>query len=153
MYSLPDQPLSLRDRLLSLRAGLMIPVVEIMLRRQGFQRSQRMLGILARRLPFKRQAPEGIDSAQWIASLVDLGNRRYSIYPADCLTRSLVLYYQLARHRTDAEICLGVRTIMGRFEAHAWVEVDGIPLNELETVGNLYTKFDWTSTKPTGRSR
>lgn len=86
-----------------------------------------------------------IQDAQHIAMLVDLGNRHYSLYPADCLTRSLAVQYFLTRHGVESKLCLGVRTITGQFEAHAWVEVDKTPLNEVESVQDIYTAFDWTT--------
>ena len=89
------------------------------------------------------------DDAHHVARLIELGNRRYSIYPADCLTRSLVLQYVLIRQGIESELCLGVRTITGQFEAHAWVEVDNMPLNETESVQDIYSAFDWTAEKMT----
>lgn len=49
----------------------------------------------------------------------------------------------LARRRgIDADLRLGVRTITGRFESHAWVECEGVVLNDAENVGQIYTPLD-----------
>jgi hypothetical protein len=45
-----------------------------------------------------------------------------------CLERSLVLYYKLKRNRVPAALRLGVRALP--FAAHAWVELEGSPVNE-----------------------
>lgn len=88
-----------------------------------------------------------VTEAQALARTVEYGNAHYSIYPADCLTRSLVLQYLLTRRGGEAQLCLGVRKLTGQFEAHAWVEVEGVPLNELETVREIYTALDLTAAK------
>lgn len=46
-----------------------------------------------------------------------------------CLERSLVLYYELRRTGCSGVLRLGVRVFP--FAAHAWVEVNGAPANEL----------------------
>jgi len=45
-----------------------------------------------------------------------------------CLERSLVLYYRLKRNGVPAALRLGVRAYP--FAAHAWVELEGNPINE-----------------------
>ena len=44
-----------------------------------------------------------------------------------CLTRSLVLMRLLARRGLESQLVIGVQADDG-FAAHAWVEVDGVPL-------------------------
>lgn len=53
-----------------------------------------------------------------------------AFYPrrALCLEQSLALYVLLRRRGIDAALRLGVQTIP--FSAHAWVEVNGVPVNE-----------------------
>lgn len=133
-----------RDRALAVRVGLFIPVIEFWMRRSSFQRCQKGLLRLARWLPPYTRKVTSLAQAEQIARLVALGNQRYSLYPADCLTVSLALQYVITRLGGQAELCLGVRTITGQFEAHAWVEVDGVPLNQLETVTEIYSRMDWT---------
>lgn len=49
-----------------------------------------------------------------------------------CLERSLVLYHQLRRSGVPVSLRLGVRAFP--FAAHAWVELEGSPLNETAEV-------------------
>ena len=88
-------------------------------------------------------AVDQLSQAQRTAELVTYANRRYSVYVADCLTRSLVTQYLLRCMQIPAELKLGTRTTTGQFEAHAWVEYDGHALNELEDVQTIYSVFDW----------
>jgi hypothetical protein len=78
---------------------------------------------------------------------VDRAAHTTSIYPAQCLTRALVLDYFLKRYGQSSEIKLGVRTITGTLEAHAWVECFGKELNEPETASEIYVPMDWVKAK------
>lgn len=77
-----------------------------------------------------------------MARAVDLANDRLSPVVAGCVPRALTLWWLCRRLRLRATFRLGVRTLTGRFEAHAWVEVSGEPVGELERVEAIYTTFD-----------
>ena len=139
-----DRGGSRRDRLVQWQAGVLIPIVEVWMRSHSFRGCQAGLARLAETLP-RPSSPPDIDRAQSLARMVDAGNRKYSIYPADCLTRSLVLQYVLLRRSIPGRLVLGVRTLTGRFEAHAWVEYQDTPLNEMDDVRRIYTPLDWTA--------
>lgn len=49
---------------------------------------------------------------------------------ARCLEQSLVLRWLLLRRGVDARIKFGARKHDDQMEAHAWVEVDGVAINE-----------------------
>ena len=127
-----------------LRLGLLIPLVEVCLRCVGLKRTQRALMSLASTLNRRHKKPLSSACAQQLACALDHANHHYSIYQATCLTRSLALLFLLARRGAAADVCLGVRTFTGRFEAHAWIEYNGIALNEAVPPRDIYTVFDWT---------
>ncbi|MEM1156582.1 MAG: lasso peptide biosynthesis B2 protein, partial [Pseudomonadota bacterium] len=111
-----------REKWLAFRVGLLIPLIEFCMRRTSFRGTQRVLLRLAHCLPPYFASPVTLERAVAIGELVELGNTRYSLYRADCLTLSLALQYTINRLGGEANICLGVRTTAGQFEAHAWVE-------------------------------
>jgi hypothetical protein len=47
-----------------------------------------------------------------------------------CLVRSLALWALLKKHGVEAEIRIGLRKREGSLEGHAWVEFDGVAMNE-----------------------
>jgi len=51
-----------------------------------------------------------------------------------CLPRSLALQRLLARRRIASTFRIGVRKDFGELQAHAWVEVEGMPLGEPEAI-------------------
>lgn len=79
-----------------------------------------------------------------IARLVDIA-ARHGLYRATCLRQSLLLYWLLKQNGFDADLVLGARKDGGALEAHAWVEIDGAPINEREGVARDYATFSLAS--------
>ena len=67
---------------------------------------------------------------------------RNLFFKTNCLEQSLVLW-SLLRHRGfDAKLKFGARKDAGKFEAHAWVELDGEPLNNESDENRGFVPFD-----------
>lgn len=66
---------------------------------------------------------------------------RFSPFPSTCLTRSIVLARLLWRRGAAAEIRIGVRRD-GTSLAHAWVEVNGEPVNATADVAERHAVFE-----------
>lgn len=71
----------------------------------------------------------GTPDPQRIAELVHAAARA-CLVPARCLERSLVVARLVAARGQDASLRIGFRRQGHQFDAHAWVEVAGEPLNE-----------------------
>ena len=69
-------------------------------------------------------------------------NRRMRIFPASCLVESITLWWMLRRRQIPADLRIGVRTITGAFESHAWVELYGTVLNDIDQVAAIYSTMD-----------
>jgi hypothetical protein len=61
---------------------------------------------------------------------------------ANCLQRSLTLWWLLTRRSIPAEVFVGVRNVSGQLEAHAWLEVRGEVINDHADVRTHYVPFD-----------
>ncbi len=61
------------------------------------------------------------------------------IVRANCLIRSAALFKSLTKKGYNAELCIGVRAEDVGIEAHAWIEIDGISLDERS---QLFAAFD-----------
>ena len=70
---------------------------------------------------------------------VGVAGRRVVRVP--CQSRAVALARMLARRGVVVEIRVGVRTIDGRLEAHAWVERDGRPMGEDQATIGRYAPF------------
>ena len=88
-----------------------------------------------------------MNKAQQISRLVDAA-ARHGFYHANCLKRSLVLAWFLRRHGIPFELRIGTRKTTGsekemqHFSAHAWIESNGVVVNENENVNERFTPFD-----------
>ena len=66
---------------------------------------------------------------------------RYTPFPATCLTRSLLLGWLLQRRGVKSQLRIGVRFKQGVLDAHAWVECDGIAVNDRPDVSAQFASF------------
>ncbi len=69
-------------------------------------------------------------------------NYACALYPkqALCLQRSFVTTYLLRKHGIHALMVMGAQVLP--FKAHAWVEVDGLAINERSDVQATYGVWD-----------
>ena len=65
----------------------------------------------------------------------------HGLYRANCLKRALVTRWLLARRGIDAEVKLGATRDTESFQAHAWVELQGVPIGEGEGLEARYAAF------------
>ena len=70
-----------------------------------------------------------IEQARMIARIVKVAAEK-GAYQARCLQQTLVLWCLLRRNDIESEIRFGARKEGGELQAHAWVEVGGVALNE-----------------------
>ena len=81
------------------------------------------------------------------AELSDIGtlvNRaaHYAPGPVTCLTRSLLLRWLLRRRGIASELRIGVQLVQGQLDAHAWVEVEGMPINDAQDIAQRFATFN-----------
>ena len=86
-------------------------------------------------------APEEIAAARHVARIQEVVSRHLT-WHANCLDQSLVLWWQLNRRGIAAEMRIGARKEAGRFEAHAWVEVGNVVLNDSGEAHLHFAPFD-----------
>jgi len=70
----------------------------------------------------------------------------HSLYRARCLEKSLVLRWILCREGVDARIILGARKEDKEMQAHAWVEVDGVSLDDVTDIHRPFSPFEKIAT-------
>ena len=66
---------------------------------------------------------------------------RHTPFPATCLTRSLLLGWLLRRRNVASKLRIGVRLTQGMLDAHAWVECEGVPVNDRPDVNAQFASF------------
>lgn len=126
---------------LFLRALVMLPLVGVSLKFRGFDATRSTLRkTLSQATP---QTNSGSLSKQiaLTARMVNAADRHGLVHPS-CLVKSLTVWWLLGRQGIPSELRVGVRKEGGNFEAHAWVEREGIALNEPEEQHRDYAAFD-----------
>lgn len=126
---------------LFLRAFIMLPLVALSLKFRGFEATRSTL-----RKRRSRDTPQtDSDSLNkriaLTSHMVNAADRHGFVHPS-CLVKSLTLWWLLARQRIASELRVGVRKESGKLEAHAWVEREGVALNEPEEHHHHYAAFD-----------
>lgn len=125
------------ERGLFLRALLLLPVAAVGLRLLGLRRFQ---ALLMRRLLLRAAGQADMERAQRVALTINRAACN-GLYRANCLQRSFVLWWLLRRRGIDTQLRIGVRKRGARFEAHAWLEYDGIVLNDDADISTRYAAF------------
>ena len=123
--------LSRAERAILVQALLWLPVTSASLRLRG----------LPRRAPASLSRPRPSVSPARVAKLVGIASR-YGLVRGNCLSRSLTLQRLLRRNGVASELRIGVRRAGAALEAHAWVELDGRPLNDSADVAQHYAPFE-----------
>lgn len=115
------------NRSLFVRAAWILPFMACATRVVGFQRLQRWIeGRNGRR---EKKDDRTRTSPSTVARMV-LVAARYGIARGNCLSRSLSLCYLLRHEGYDPHLRLGGRQEGISFEAHAWVELDGMAVDD-----------------------
>ena len=126
------------QRRVFLQALFWLPATRLLLNTIGYRRCLKLLRRLSRKAP-ARPGPtaDPTDYGRQVAALVNIAALR-GVHRANCLPRSLVLYYLLRRQGIEAELRIGVQRESDIFAAHAWIELQGVPLNDRADVGDRF---------------
>ena len=128
--------LSAPERRTFLSAMALLPLFWIGLRTIGLQRLQTRL----QRTPLRHPATLAADELTRLGTLVNSA-AHHALGPANCLTRSLYLWWLLRRRGVDSQLRIGVRLTEGVLDGHAWVEHAGLPVNDRPDVNADFTPF------------
>ena len=131
------------SRALALQAAAVLVATKAGLRAVGFRRWKALLVRLTSRLDGSTAAadPVRIETAQEIARIQEAVFRHLT-FRVNCLERSLVLWWVLSRRGIPAGLRIGARKQAGRFEAHAWVELGSLVLNDFGEAHLHFVPFD-----------
>jgi Transglutaminase-like superfamily len=129
-------------RKLFFRAVALLPLIGMSLHSRGYKKTQEWL---QRRL---QDQSECVPSTDVSVALVEKTCRmlraaeHHGLVRSTCLEESLALWYLLRRQNISSSLRIGVRKGPGEFEAHAWVEYEGRPLNQSEELHQHYFPFE-----------
>ncbi len=126
---------------LFLRALVLLPLVTLSLRWRGFRATQAALQRFLIEASQESATGPADKHASVTAHIVNAADRHGLVHPS-CLAKSLALWWLLGRQGISSHLRIGIRKENEEFEAHAWVEHDGVALNEPDEHHHHYAAFD-----------
>lgn len=140
--------LRLDELRLLLEAPLALPAVALALRRYGLNAVQARLLSSADPTSVARPDRARAERISWCVQIA----AAYGPWPANCLQRSVILCWFLHRRGLHGDLRIGVRrTEDNRLDFHAWVEHDGVVINDRRDVRERYATFDRPIAPPHAR--
>ena len=111
-----------------------------------FWLSLRLLGLSRFRALLQAASPPPVGGILTIRDIQAFGESvniaaRLTPFPATCLTRSLLLNWMLQRRGVHSDLRIGVHLARGTLFAHAWVECDGVPVNDRAEIATEFAPF------------
>lgn len=130
--------LSASERRVVVSAAVALVATRLALRLAGFRFWKAALDFT-----FPRQISADIRMPATVESVVrfEAAAARHLFFRANCLERSLALWWMLRRQGVPANLRLGAQKATGAFEAHAWVELNGVVLNDPSGTHLGFTPF------------
>lgn len=125
------QALGFHEKRCLLSMFVLLPLISAMLRLFGFRRSHDWLLKSSQKPAYATADSKTIAASERLAYLASIAGRRGAV-TATCLRQAMLLQWWLRRRGLDAKLKLGARLQEGQFDAHAWVELEGIALGQTE---------------------
>lgn len=132
-------------RRLFLRGVVLLAVISLSLRLRGFVQTQATLQKFLASVRASEHPKNKFGSLEIERTLrVVRAAARYGAGHPTCLEQSLALWWLLGRQGIASSVRIGAQKPAGRFQAHAWVECDGVALSGGDEPHEHYAAFDTT---------
>ncbi|QIL20532.1 lasso peptide biosynthesis B2 protein [Thermomonas sp. HDW16] len=118
-----------------------LPMMSSLLSMRGYSGTLRLIEHTSRHACIRNATADDVQSAERLAQLTTLAGAHGPL-STNCLPQALLVYWQLRRKGLAPELRLGGRREQGRFDAHAWVELDGKALGQTALVHAPFLKRD-----------
>lgn len=114
-----------------------LPVLHVLLRAGRLNAAEMILAIDER---YEPSIGSDLPKATAVADAVFVGARIWRLHEVSCVARSMCTWSVVRRQGGKADIVIGFDPNTRR--AHAWVELDGIPVDDTPDVRTRYLPFD-----------
>ena len=121
---------------MTIAAAVLLPILHISLRLVGAPRTLAWIRGQAAGPVRPKMLPTALQTAWAVTRASNRG-----LYRGNCLSRSATLLWLLRRQGIETDLQFGARLEGGAFSAHAWVELDGVVLNDSASVGRQFARF------------
>ena len=114
--------------------GIGVRKTRFFLRTIGFARTIALMTAMSSLYPERQTLDE-----RWVPEIDRVSG---SPYHANCLDRSVFLWFVLLQHGIEGDLRIGVARTGDGIDGHAWVERDGVVLNGSADVGDRFLVFE-----------
>jgi len=126
-----------------LQAAILLPFTALCTRAFGFNRCY---SILKHHVPLESTIDSSKNAsvnehARVLTRIVNIA-AAHGPFRANCLQRSLVLWWLLRREKIGGDLRIGVRKNKHLIEAHAWVEFNGRCINDSQDAVQSFVPFN-----------
>ena len=128
--------LDIHEKRLVLHAAIVLLSVHSRLKVLGYAKTRNWLANRS-----NHHTKSRITDLPTICKLVDMATNNSLGRESSCLRRSLVLWYFLKCRGIDSEVRIGFAKDGDELLGHAWVELKGRVINDVETVRLRYVRF------------
>jgi hypothetical protein len=133
--------LSTNERQLLMTSLLLLPLTGISLHIFGLKRTQSAMSHLSNKSRESLPEADQMNVAKQVARMVSIASN-HGPYHANCLKRSVLIWWLLERKRIHTEIRVGAQKDPSGLRAHAWVECQGVVLNDRQDIADQFTPFE-----------
>jgi transglutaminase superfamily protein len=126
------------------RVVVLLPAISLSLKMRGFRATQQALQNFSFSRGKEKGSGQRVTDGERVKLAVQMVNAaaRHGLGRSSCLERSLALWWLLHQEGIASSVRIGARKTDGKFEAHAWVELEGVALNEPQQEHRHYATFD-----------
>ena len=122
--------------------ALALPCMDLLLRAFGYKRLLAWIGRATPQAGSELFAGDGVKAGEQLAWHSALAGGRIPFFNTSCLRQSLVVYWRLRRLGFSPELRIGIRSLPGQLDAHAWVELEGIALGQSRLAHQAFVADD-----------
>lgn len=130
--------LSAGERRIVIVAATALVATQIALRLIGFRLWRRGLAVT---FPAAESSQSSMVESALAIVRFEAAAARHLLFRPSCLERALVLWWMLRRRGLPAALQIGAKKEGGLFEAHAWVELGGVAVNDPAGTRLDFTRF------------
>ncbi len=130
------------ERKVLLIALLLLPITAIALQIKGFRWTQAFYNKCSPNNISRNSVSSQLLEARSTARMVTIA-ANHGPYRANCLKKSLVTWWWLTKKGIQSELKIGVNKEAGDFNAHAWIEFQGVVVNDRAEINEQFSIFDY----------
>jgi hypothetical protein len=134
--------LSPLERSMFFRTVFLLPVTVVALRVAGLRNVERRMDSRGKRKSVRAKTTEPEWQFAESARRMTEAASRHGIARGNCLSKSMVLWHLLRWQGLEATLHVGGRKDGVMFKAHAWVELDGVAINDSADVRERFVPFE-----------